>query len=93
MGSSSRHTHVVVPFAVLEETSTPLAMAVKPSGTVTANSYVALSRGLSLAGNHPGEPCGSSTTNAPSSVGTHPSIEPSGIGDDLRHARVGDARP
>ena len=53
-------------------------VAVNPAGTVTENAYVALSRGLSLAGNQAREPCGSPTTNAPSSVGTHPSIEPSG---------------
>ena len=49
-----------------------------PSGTVMLKSYVALSRGLSLHGYQAGEPCGSLTTNAPSSVGTQPSIEPSG---------------
>jgi hypothetical protein len=53
-------------------------MTVIPAGTVALKSYVALSRGLSLAGYHAGDPCGSPTTNAPSSVGTQPSIEPSG---------------
>jgi hypothetical protein len=37
-----------------------------------------LSCGESLTGYHAGEPCGSLTTNAPSSVGTQPSIELSG---------------
>jgi hypothetical protein len=37
-----------------------------------------LSRGLSLTGNQPGDPCGSLTTKAPSSVGTKPSIDLSG---------------
>ena len=37
-----------------------------------------MSRGLSLTGYHPGEPWGSFTTNAPSSVGTQPSIDWSG---------------
>ena len=49
-----------------------------PSGTVMAMSKVALSRGLSLAGNQPGAPCGSPTTKAPSAVGTQPSIDSSG---------------
>ncbi len=37
-----------------------------------------MSRGLSLTGYHAGDPCGSPTTKAPSSVGTQPSIEKSG---------------
>ena len=49
-----------------------------PFGTVIAKSKVALSRGLSLAGYQPGEPCGSLTTKAPSSVVTQPSLLPSG---------------
>src|SRR6478609_4516326 len=75
IGSASRHTQVVVPPPVLCEVSTPLAIAVRPAGTVTAKSKVALSRGLSLQGNQPGEPCGSPTLTAPSSVGTQPSID------------------
>ncbi len=55
-----------------------MAITVSPAGTVTVKSYVALSRGLSLTGYHPGDPCGSPTTKAPSSVGTQPSIDPSG---------------
>ena len=38
----------------------------------------ALSRGVSLQGYQDGEPCGSLTTKAPSSVGTQPSMAPSG---------------
>jgi hypothetical protein len=69
---------VVRPPLDVVDTSTPLATAVRPAGTVTRMSKVALSRGLSLTGYHPGDPCGSPTTNAPSSVGTKPSIESSG---------------
>jgi hypothetical protein len=78
IGSLSRQTHVVFPLLVDWETSTPFAMTVSPAGTVTRNSNVALSRGLSLTGYQPGDPCGSFTTNAPSSVGTQPSMEVSG---------------
>ena len=78
IGSVSRQTQVVRPPLVACETRTPLAITVSPSGTVTLKSYVALSRGLSLTGYQAGEPCGSPTTKAPSSVGTQPSIEPSG---------------
>ena len=56
----------------------PFAITVFPAGTVIAKSYVALSFSESLTGNQPGEPCGSPTTNAPSSVGTQPSIASSG---------------
>ena len=49
-----------------------------PSGTVARKVNVALSVGLSLTGIHAGAPCGSPGTNTPSSVGTQPSIEPSG---------------
>ena len=55
-----------------------MPITVLPAGTVTAKSNVALSRGVSLTGNQPGEPCGSLTTIAPSSVGTQPSLESSG---------------
>ena len=55
-----------------------MAIAVLPAGTLTAKSYVALSRGVSLTGNQPGAPWGSLTTNAPSSVGIQPSLDPSG---------------
>ena len=78
MGSVSFHTQVVFPPVVELETRMPFASAVSPSGTVMLKSNVALSRGLSLHGYHAGEPCGSLTTNAPSSVGTQPSIELSG---------------
>src|SRR5262245_36649428 len=78
IGEVARHTNVLRPPAVVCEASTPLAITVKPAGTVTVKSYVALSRGLSLAGYHAGERCGSLTTNAPSSVGTQPSMDPSG---------------
>ena len=78
IGSLSRQTHVALPFACVCETSTPFAITVNPSGTVTRKSYVALSRGLSFTGYQPGDPCGSLTTNAPSSVGTQPSIDVSG---------------
>ncbi len=50
-------------------------MTVRPAGTVTMMSKVALSRGLSFTGYHPGEPCGSFTTYAPSLVGIQPSSE------------------
>ena len=78
IGSFSRQTQVVFPPLVVFETSTPFAITVRPSGTVTAKSYVALSRGLSLTAYQPGEPCGSPTTKAPSLVGIQPSLDPSG---------------
>src|SRR5215210_8573379 len=78
IGSLSRQTHVVLPPAVPRDRSTPFAITVNPSGTVTEKSNVALSLGVSLTGYHAGEPCGSPTTNAPSSVGTQPSIDSSG---------------
>src|SRR3954451_19830434 len=78
MGSASCQTHVVVAPLVTLDIRTPLATAVSPAGTVIAKSNVALSCGLSLHGYQPGEPCGSPTLTAPSSVGTQPSIEPSG---------------
>src|SRR5215204_7466568 len=78
IGEVARHTNVVRPPAVVCDASTPLAITVSPAGTVTVKSKVALSLGLSLTGYQPGEPCGSPTTNAPSSVGTKPSIESSG---------------
>src|SRR5215208_6659368 len=78
IGSLSRQTHVVLPPLVSFERSTPFAMTVRPSGTVTAKSNVALSWGESLTGYQPGEPCGSPTTKAPSDVGTQPSIDWSG---------------
>src|SRR6185295_11703825 len=78
IGSVSRHTHVVLPPLDAFERSTPFAIAVRPAGTVTEKSYVALSCGLSLHGNQPGEPCGSPTATEPSSVGTQPSIDWSG---------------
>ena len=58
--------------------SSPLAITVRPAGTVTSMSKVALSLGLSFTGYQPGEPCGSLTTYAPSAVGTQPSTESSG---------------
>src|SRR6478609_9683453 len=78
IGSASRHAHVVRPAAVAFERRTPFDIAVSPAGTVTEMSYVALSCGLSLQGNQPGDPCGSPTATAPSSVGTQPSIDWSG---------------
>src|SRR5215211_8730636 len=75
IGSLSRQTHVVLPPAVLRDTSTPFAITVNPCGTVTEKSKVALSVGVPLTGYHAGEPCGSPTTKAPSSVGTQPSID------------------
>src|SRR5436190_13533119 len=78
IGSLSFQTHVVLPPAVVEETRTPFAITVSPVGTVTAKSNVALSRGVSFTGYQAGDPCGSLTTNAPSSVGIQPSIDWSG---------------
>src|SRR4051794_35008586 len=78
IGSPSCQTHVRLPAEALLETSRPFAITVRSSLTVTAKSYVALSPGLSFAGYQPGEPCGSPTTNAPSFVGTQPSIASSG---------------
>src|SRR6476469_5480728 len=78
IGSLSRQTQVVRPPDDRCDTSTPFAITVRPSGTVTWKSKVALSCGVSLTGYQLGEPCGSPTTKAPSAVGTHPSIEPSG---------------
>ena len=75
IGSVSFQTHVVLPPLVARETRIPFATAVRPSGTVTAKSNVALSAGVSLLGYQPGDPCGSLTTKAPSSVGIHPSID------------------
>src|SRR6478735_7204010 len=77
IGSLARQTQVVRPPVEVLDTRTPLAITVRPSGTVTVKSKVALSCGLSFTGYQPGEPCGS-PTKAPSSVGTHPSIDPSG---------------
>src|SRR6476469_4083875 len=78
IGSVSFQTQVVLPPLDECETRTPFARAVRPSGTEMLKSYVALSRGLSLHGHQAGASCGSLTTNAPSSVGIQPSIEPSG---------------
>src|SRR6185312_12771932 len=78
IGSVSLQTQVVRPPLVACETRTPFAMTVRPWGTLTLKSKLALSRGLSFAGYQAGEPCGSPTTNAPSSVGTQPSTELSG---------------
>jgi hypothetical protein len=75
MGLLSRQRQVVVAPLSVVETSLPLASAVRPSGTVIANSKVAKSFGVSLAGNQVGAPCGSFTTKAPSSVGIQPSFE------------------
>ena len=79
------------------EISRPLPIAVMPFGTVIAMSNVALSRGLSLAGYHPGEPCGSLTTNAPSSVVTQPSLLSSGsmtsVGSPLYSTRTTNVLP
>jgi hypothetical protein len=74
---ASQRQVVIAPW-VRWESRTPLPITVLPAGTVTAKSNVALSRGVSLTGNQPGEPCGSLTTMAPSSVGTQPSLESSG---------------
>ena len=78
IGSVSFQTQVVLPPLVADETRIPFAIAVSPAGTVTAKSNVALSRGLSLHGYQPGDPWGSPTTKAPSSVGIQPSIDWSG---------------
>src|SRR5690349_8416698 len=78
IGSVSRQTHVVLSVVDSCEPSTPFAITVSPLGTVTLKSKVALSRGLSLAGYQPGEPWGSPTTNAPTSVGSQPATGPSG---------------
>src|SRR3954451_5792250 len=78
MGSPSRQVNVVRPPLDERDVSNPLPTASRPSGTVIVIVEVALSRGLSLAGNQPGEPWGSPTTNAPSSVGTQPSMDLSG---------------
>ena len=78
IGESSAQRQVVLPPSVVCEISCPFATASRPAGTLIAKSYVALSRGLSLTGYQPGEPCGSLTTNAPSSVGIQPSIDLSG---------------
>ena len=75
IGSVSCQTQVVLPPAVALDTRTPLAIAVSPAGTVMLKSNVALSRGLSFTGYHAGDPCGSPTTKAPSSVGIQPSID------------------
>ena len=78
IGSLARQRHVVVSPLSVVPTSRPLAIDVCPSGTVIAKSYVALSFGVSLTGYQVGEPCGSLTTNAPSSVGIQPSLDLSG---------------
>ena len=62
IGAVSAQRQVVLPSSVVWEISSPFANASCPSGTVIANSNVALSRGLSLTGYQPGEPCGSLTT-------------------------------
>ena len=53
-------------------------MTVRPLGTVTAKSKVALSSGSSLTGYHVGVPTHSPTTKAPSSVAIQPSMSPFG---------------
>ena len=73
IGSVSLQRQVVLPAAVLCHNRTPLHIAVRPLGTVTAKSKVALSAGSSLTGYQPGDPIGSQATNAPSSVGIQPS--------------------
>src|SRR3954464_13423927 len=78
MGSVESHTNVVWPFLVVCDSNWPLPTAVMPSGTVAWKVNVALSVGWSLDGSHAGAPCGSPGTNAPSSVGTQPSMESSG---------------
>jgi len=66
------------PLVTAGPTIRPLPIATLPSGTVIANSYVALSFMSSLAGNQPGAPCGSLTTKAPSWFLTQPSKLSSG---------------
>ena len=78
IGTVSRQCQVSVSPLSVCETSTPLPIAVRPSGTVMETSKVALSLGVSLAGYHVGDPCGSFTTNAPSSVAIQPSLDLSG---------------
>src|SRR6476469_6608306 len=78
IGSLSRQTQVVRPPDERCDTSTPFAITVRPSGTVTWKSKVALSCGVPLTRYQPGVPCGAPTTKAPAADGTHPSIEPSG---------------
>src|SRR3954449_4972850 len=78
IGRDSFQTNVVRPPAVRCASSRPLPTAVSPAGTLIRTVYVVLSFGVSLDGNQPGEPWGSPTTNAPSFVGTKPSMESSG---------------
>ncbi len=54
-------------------------------------SQVAKSLRLSFTGNQLGVPCGSFTTNAPSSVGIQPSFDVVGVEHVVRVARVDDA--
>ena len=62
IGSFARQRNVVVPSPdVRRETRAPLLTTSLPSGTVMLTSIRALSDGWSLAGNHHGAMCGSST--------------------------------
>ena len=78
IGSVSLQTQVVLPPVVAFETSTPFAITVRPVGDGDAEVVGRLVARVVVAGYHAGEPCGSLTTKAPSSVGTQPSIDPSG---------------
>ena len=73
IGELSRQCQVVLSPLSVCDTRTPFAITVLPLGTVTWKSHVAKSLRLSFTGIQLGVPCGSLTTNAPSSVGIQPS--------------------
>ncbi len=78
IGSGACQSQVVHPSTVVRLRSRPLDTPVRPSGTVMATSYVALSLGWLLQGKTVIAPTGSLATTAPSSVVTQPSTAKSG---------------
>lgn len=78
MGSAVRQRKVVRPPRVVRPAGSPFDTASSPFGTVTEMSYDALSDGWWLPGNHTMDPAGSPRASAPVSVGSQPSLDPSG---------------
>lgn len=78
IGSAVCQVNVVRPPRVRSSRNSPLETTPRPSGTVIARSYVALSEGWWLPGNQAIEPVGSPSPTAPSAVGSQPSSESSG---------------
>src|SRR3954468_23877329 len=80
MGCRWCHQYVVLPPLPALDFRTPLPHTEVPFGTVVRRSYVALSEGALLDGNHDIAPTGSPTTNGPSGVGAPPLVHPAGGG-------------